>query len=146
MTTLKLKILKNGQQTHSAESSQFESLEAFEAWKYDCIDNNVWGKPERWVVDSPMSPLSEEEKATALESRSVEVMGETLVEYKFAAEYTIEIQDITAEVQAEKAAKEAKKIAKEKRKTDRKTIDWSKTMTVKQLQDVVKALVEAVEG
>jgi CRISPR/Cas system CMR-associated protein Cmr1 (group 7 of RAMP superfamily) len=62
------------------------------------------------------------------------------------AEYTVEIQDITSEVQAEKAAKEAKKLAKEKRKTDRKAIDWSKNLTTKQLQEIVKTIVEDLEN
>ena len=142
MTTLKLKILKNGKQTHGADSSQFESIEAFEVWKQQCIESNVWGKGERWLVDSVQTPLSEEDKAKAIETRTVEVMGEQVTEYKFAAEYSIDIKDITAEIRAEKQAKEAKKLAKEKRKADRKVIDWSKNLTTKQLQEIVKNLVE----
>lgn len=135
-------------------------------------DTAAWGKPERWLADTPMNPLSEEEKALAIESRKVVTVeakpGSTrqvkkeledgsvvledevipaveeqfYMEYKFAAEYAIDIEDITAQVEAEKAAKEAKRLAKEKRKADRKLIDWSKNLTTKQLQEVVKALIE----
>lgn len=142
---LKLKILKNGQQTHGADSSQFESLEAFEAWKQQCIESNVWGKPERWVQDTPMTPLGDKDKAKAKDKRKVEgPMGE-VEEYLFEAEYTIEVTDITAQIEAEKATKAAKQAAKDKRKADRKSLDLAKTMTVKQLQEIVKSLVEELE-
>ena len=140
-------IVKNklGVQTHGADSSQFESIEAFEAWKQQCIESNVWGKSERWLVDSVQTPLSEEDKAKAIETRTTEVMGQEVVEYRIPAEYTIDVQDITAEIQAEKQAKEAKKLAKEKRKDERKKVDWSKNLTTKQLQEIVKSLVEDKE-
>ena len=160
---LKLKVLKNGVQTHGAESSQFESIEAFEAWKQQCIDSNVWGKPERWLQDSPMSPLSEEEKAKSTKNRVVELSPEVPeskdedgnvipaipavlgTEYYFQAEYVVETEDITAKIEAEKLAKEEKKKAKEKRSSDLSKIDWSKTMTVKQLQEVVKSILDHME-
>lgn len=50
------------------------------------------------------------------------------------------------EIETEKSVIAERFAAKEQRKSTRKAIDWSKTMTVKQLQDVVKALVEDVEG
>jgi len=133
------------------------------------------GKPERWLQDSPMSPLSEEEKAKAIDSRkvvtveakpasviqvqkeledgSVEIVTEVIpaveeqfyMEYKFAAEYDLEVKDITAEVKAEKQAKEAKKLAKEKRKDDRKKLDWSKINSIAELKAIVKSLVEELE-
>ena len=137
-------IVKNklGVQTHGADSSQFESIEAFEAWKQQCIDSNVWGKGERWLQDTPMSPLSDDEKAKAKKKRKVEVMGEEVEEYFFEAEYQIDVQDITAEIQAEKQAKEAKKLAKEKRKDERKKLDWNKINTVAELKAIVKNLAE----
>lgn len=107
MTTLKLKILKNGQQTHGADSSQFESLEAFEAWKQQCIDSNVWGMSERWLADTPMNPLSEEEKASALDFRDIEVMGQEVTEYLMGAEYEVVIENISAQVEQERINQEA---------------------------------------
>ena len=86
-------IVKNklGVQTHGADSSQFESIEAFEAWKQQCIESNVWGMSERWAQDTPMNPLSEEDKAKAIESRTVEVMGEQVTEYLLPSEYQINL-------------------------------------------------------
>lgn len=100
-------------------------------------DQAPWGKPDRWLPDSPMSPLSDEEKAKAQESRKVivkeakpesivqvqkeledgsivtedvvmpAVEEESYMEYFFPAEYTIEITDITVEIEQEKANAEA---------------------------------------
>ena len=57
------------------------------------------GLPDRWVPDTALSPLSDEEKAKATETRVVDEG----TEYFFPAEYTIEIIDITAEIEQEKA-------------------------------------------
>lgn len=65
------------------------------------------GLPDRWLPDSPLNPLSDEEKAKATETRVVE----DVIEYFFPAEYTIEIEDITAQVETEKAQIEAIKNA-----------------------------------
>ncbi len=102
-------IVKNklGVQTHGADSSQFESIEAFEAWKQQCIDSNVWGLPERWVADTPMTPLREEDKASALDFRDVEVMGVEVTEYLLPSEYEVVIEDISAQVEQERINLEA---------------------------------------
>ena len=121
--TLKLKILKNGVQTHGATSDQFESIEAFEAWKQQCIDSNVWGLPERPELNEMGEPT-----------------GVVL-----PAEYTLEIKDISAEIEAEKQAKEAKKLAKEKRKDARKKFDWNKINSIAELKAIVKSLAEEIE-
>lgn len=62
-----------------------------------------WGLPERWLQDTPMSPLTEEQKAAALETRTVEVMGEMVTEYLLSAEYTVEVVDISEQLLEEKA-------------------------------------------
>lgn len=121
--TIKLKILKNGVQTHGATSNQFESLEAFEVWKQNCIDSNVWGLPERPELDEMGEPT-----------------GVIL-----PSEYEIVIEDITAEIEAEKKAKADKEKRKKDRKDSRKAIDWSKNLTTKQLQEIVKNLIEGIE-
>lgn len=77
------------------------------AWIAQEVANNSWGKPDRWLPDSPLNPLSDEEKAKATETRVVE----DVIEYFFPAEYTIEIEDITAQVEQEKAQIEAIKNA-----------------------------------
>lgn len=58
------------------------------------------------------------------------------------AEYEIAIEDITAEIKAEKKSKADKEKRKKDRKDSRKVIDWSKNLTTKQLQEIVKNLVE----
>lgn len=137
-----VKVIKNGQ---VVQPVKFDNDADMNAWIQMLADTAAWGKPERWLQDTPMSPLSDDEKAAALETRTVEVMGESVVEYRLPSEYTIDVKDITAEVQAEKAAKGAKKLAKEKRKADRKAIDWSKNLTTKQLQEIVRNIVEDKE-
>ena len=138
----KLSIKKNNE---VVQHCNFESDEAMQAFIQLLADQAPWGKPERWVKDTPMSPLSDEDKAKALETRTVDVMGEQVKEYKLGAEYEIDIKDITAEVKAEKQAKEAKKLAKEKRKDDRKKLDWSKINSIAELKAIVKSLVEEIE-
>lgn len=118
-------IIKNkaGVQTHGATSDQFDSLESFEAWKQNCIDSNVWGLPERPELDEMGEPT-----------------GVIL-----PSEYEVVIEDITQEIEAEKKAKADKEKRKKDRKDSRKVIDWSKNPTTKQLQEIVKTLVEEIE-
>lgn len=75
------------------------------AWIAQEVANNSWGLPDRWLQDSPLNPLSDEEKAKATDTRVVE----DVTEYFFPAEYTIEIEDITAQLEQEKANAEALK-------------------------------------
>lgn len=138
-----VKVIKNGQVVQLAK---FDNDADMNAWIQMLADTGAWGKPQRWLADTPISPLSEEEKAKAKKKRKVEVMGEEVEEYFFEADYEIDVKDITAEIEAEKQVKEAKKLAKEKRKADRKAIDWSKNLTTKQLQEIVKAQQEAIEA
>lgn len=75
------------------------------AWIAQEVANNSWGLPDRWLPDSPLNPLSDEEKAKATDTRVVD----EVTEYFFPAEYTIEIEDITAQLEQEKANAEALK-------------------------------------
>lgn len=129
----KVSIKKQGIETHGAQ------MEDPTAWIAQEVANNSWGKPDRWLPDSPLNPLSDEEKAKAQESRKVIVKEakpesivqvqkeledgsivtedvvtpaqeeESYMEYFFPAEYTIEIEDITAQLEQEKANAEALK-------------------------------------
>ena len=140
--TLKLKVLKNGIQTHGADSSQFESLAEFEAWKQQCIDSNVWGKPERWVKDSPLEPLTEEQKLQAVEVRDVDDgMGNIEKEYKFLSEYEVVIEDITLQVEAEKTALEAKQLAKQEALAALKAANIDGVGTLAALRPFIKHIV-----
>ena len=96
------------------------------AWIADCIASNAWGKPERWVLhkDEPMAESYDE--ANVLEERIVEDMpamdavmddagaivqeaipAKTHKEVKLRAEYTVEIEDITAMVELQSLSTEA---------------------------------------
>jgi len=87
----KYNVVKNGK-IISSYTSDF----ADETYRED-----NWGKPERLLIDYPLAPLSEELKAMSSEVSQVEVNGEMLNQYKIPAEYTVEIEDITAESEAQ---------------------------------------------
>jgi len=93
----RVKILnRQGVQTHGAE------FEDPTAWIAEQIALNSWGKPERWVR------AMDEDVTGALETRQTTgELGETVTEYRLAAEYTIEIQDMTAEIAAAKVKADA---------------------------------------
>lgn len=155
----KLSIKKNNE---VVQHCNFESDEAMQAFIQLLADQAPWGKPERWLQDSPMSPLSEEEKAKSTKNRVVELSPEIpesvdeegnvipaipavmAMEYKFAAEYEVVIEDITAKIEAESAAKEAKRIAKEKRFDDLSKVDLAKVNSIAELKAIVKILMEEV--
>lgn len=132
--TIKLKVLKNGIQTHGAESSQFESIEAFEAWKQDCIGKNYWGKPERWVAEDQLVSEGENIDNSIAMMSEMTSFGEIKL-YKFAAEYTVEVVDITAEVAAaKKLSDRTKKRAFGEALIDKiSTLNDSKNLSVEQV-------------
>lgn len=92
------------------QQCKFDDDQAMQDFIKLLADQAPWGKPDRWLPDSPMSPLSDEEKAKATDTKVVnDGLGNGWTEYFFPAEYTIEITDITAEVEQEKANAEALK-------------------------------------
>jgi len=79
-----------------------------QAWIADGIAGNWWGKPERWVLhkDEPMAEGYDE--ADVMEERIADdAYGVSHKEVKLKAEYTVEIEDITAKVEQEKINAEA---------------------------------------
>ncbi len=97
---MKKVIIKNKQNvvTHFAA---FSTNEEATAWVDKQKLKNSWGKPERWVAEDQL--VSEGENI----DNSLEMMSEMtsfgeIKLYKFAAEYTVEVVDITAEVAAAK--------------------------------------------
>lgn len=112
---------KNGNK-HQAE---FKTQQESQAWLAQEIDNKSFGPNERWVSGLI---LSDEEKASALESRSnIDLGGVEIVEYKLAAEYTIIEEDISAEIAAKEADEDDRKqvgqFLKHLKKADIKTVD-----------------------
>lgn len=98
----RIKAIKNGIISNQAE---FASDQDAAAWLAEMIQTNSFGKPERWIDGSR---LSDAEKAQAVETRvSAGSLGEEITEYKFAAEYSVVEEDLTAEI----AAKDARIVA-----------------------------------
>lgn len=93
----KIKIIKNGTVTHQNAAEDQSDAEK-DAWLVKQIAENSFGLPERWLQGAI---LSDADKALAVETRtSVGSLGEEIVEYKFAAEYSVVEEDLTAEIAA----------------------------------------------
>jgi hypothetical protein len=60
-------------------------------WIADCISNNFWGKPERWILEGS----EEVAPSDILETEVRDEYGELKTWVKLKAEYTIEITDVT---------------------------------------------------
>lgn len=121
---------------HSIVTNQavFSSVELANEWIAQESSAKSWGKPERWVAESQLQ----------LEGESVENSLEMIIEptsfgdiklYKFAAEYTVEIVDISAEVlAAKKISDRAKKRAFGEGLIDKiSTINDSKNLSIEQV-------------
>lgn len=123
---MKKVIIKNlaGIQTHGAE------MENPSAWIAECIDLNVWGKPERWIPHKEEGGIYDESEV--IDERLEEVIlavpfqpeipavydGGNLIadaiparpeipaviqkQVKLKAQYTIEIQDISQQLEKER--------------------------------------------
>lgn len=89
-------------------------LEDPTAWIAECVAANVWGKPERWILHKDellLTGYSAEQVAEAYDDADViaeeireavpateEAPAVTQKWVKLKAEYTVEIEDITAQV------------------------------------------------
>lgn len=128
---MKKVIIQNlaGVQTNGAE------LEDPTAWIADCVANNYWGLPERWVphkdeggsyddadvlderieIIVPALPYQPEVPAVYSGGNLIaeaipavpEVPAVTQKQVKLKAEYTVEITDISAQLQQERINKES---------------------------------------
>lgn len=98
-------IVKNlsGEVTNQAK---FESQAEADAWVVSQVALKAFGKPERWVDSEDVSKMGEDKtKATA--SQQVGGPEDERTQYKFAAEFTTEASDITAQVLQGKANADA---------------------------------------
>lgn len=89
----------------------FKSDQEIDVWLENEKRNNCFGKPDRWVREDHLS-MQSEDVSKAIGQLTEDDNGKEFQVYRFAAEYEVEIIDITAEVDAEKtikAAKESKK-------------------------------------
>lgn len=85
--------------------NNIKSDEELDSWINHCKENNVFGKPERWVrakvVVPPDSftsgytfyPDETYDESDVLEQKQMEIDGEFVFHVKLKAEYTIEITD-----------------------------------------------------
>jgi hypothetical protein len=68
------------------------------AWIAECVASNAWGKPEHWVLhkDEPMA--EDYDEADVLEEEMRDTLDGVAQKWvKLKAEYTVEIEDITAQ-------------------------------------------------
>lgn len=82
--------------------AKFNTQQEADAWINQEVSNNSWGKPDRWVREN------QEDVSQALETREVQNIEGSYLEYKLAAEYTIEQMDITAQVNQENLLQEGR--------------------------------------
>ncbi len=121
---------------------QFKTQGEVDAWVLECEAVSAWGQKERWIQDTPMKPLTEEEKAKAKANRKVKgPLGEDITEYQFEAEYVIDVKDITVEVEAEKTKKDKKDKDRKDRVKSLKNIDWAKIKNFNDALPILQALV-----
>ena len=98
----KIKILKDGQIFRTNE------LEESDSWGSKGVANNWWGLPERWVLHKDEPESVPYDGADVLEEKTEQDnSGVDVKMVKLKAEYTIEIEDITAQVEQEKVNAEA---------------------------------------
>ena len=83
-------------------SARFSTQQEADSWINSCIENNCWGKPERWVRED------QEDVSQALETREVQNIEGSYLEYKLAAEYSIEQLDITTQINQENLLQEGR--------------------------------------
>lgn len=81
----------------------FQNQEEADAFKEIALTRGEapWGKHERWIGPD-IEGQYPEDISQAIESREVQVIDKTIIEYKLPAEYVIEQVDITQELELEK--------------------------------------------
>jgi ethanolamine utilization protein EutP (predicted NTPase) len=93
--------IKNSQGIVTNQASFASQLMA-DTWLNDQMKAGVFGKNERWVHEDDLIVLGEDRtKAIASQQVTMDSSGTTKTEFKFAAEYTVEQSDISAELSAQ---------------------------------------------
>jgi hypothetical protein len=75
--------------------------------------NTCWGQPERDLVDTEASPVSQELKDKAISVTEVQIAGQAYFSYKIPAEFEVEIVDVTNELQQKKINEQAEQYLKD---------------------------------
>jgi hypothetical protein len=81
----------------------FNIIEDPSQWLSEGIANNWWGKPERWQLHKDEALAESYDESDVLEERVDDLDGVQTKWVKLKAEYTIEIEDITAQHKLEQA-------------------------------------------
>jgi hypothetical protein len=91
---IRVTVTKNSQTTNKQD---FSTQELADAWKESNIASGAFGKPERWLQADDFEDESAED---AIATTTVDVLGQEITLYKFAADYTITEEDVTSEYEA----------------------------------------------
>lgn len=83
--------------------AKFNTQQEADAWINQEVSNNSWGKPDRWVREN------QEDVSQALETREIVGLDYSYIEYRLAAEYSIEQVDATNEIAQENLIQEGRK-------------------------------------
>lgn len=83
--------------------AQFNTQQEADIWINQEINNNSWGKPDRWVK------AEDEDVSQALETRIVDNGISQYTEYRLPAEYSIAQEDITSIIEVQNKVSEGKK-------------------------------------
>ena len=91
---MKKVIIRSKDGTERAGAEMLDPTE----WITQCVDQNVWGKPERWVLEKS-DPMAQEQydDADVLETEARESESGLKTWVKLRADYTVEILDVTYE-------------------------------------------------
>lgn len=84
---MKKVIIKNNSGIELAKAEMQDPSE----WIAECIANNSWGKPERWILENS----EQVDPSDILETEARDEYGELKTYIKVKAEYTIEVLDVT---------------------------------------------------
>lgn len=135
---------KLGVVTHQA------TMEDPTEWIASQIAVGSWGRPERWVYVESLDFINEDASQVVeiVEEEHIDLDGNPYwkTKYKFPADYTIEITDITLEIEAEQAQieeiKQAQLLAGQRLQLFPSQIDEAQSLD--DLKSTIKQLVQDI--
>jgi hypothetical protein len=145
MKNFKLIVKHQGIIKHEPE---FDTLEEMQAHQALILEKNEWNFPTKevvipaWQETIPAKPEVLDAEGNVLEPAVPEYVVVHPEEIKQVPDVEFETIDNTAANESENVKKEKKHKDRGDRITEFKAIDWSKNLTQKQLQDIVKQLVK----
>lgn len=119
-----------------------KTLEEANAAKAAAEFSGVYGKPDRWLTTFQI--LAAGLPPSEITRMVLDLLGEEHIEYFYPAEYTIEIEDITAQVEAEEKAKKDKADARLLRIQQLKSMNVDSLTTIAQIKPLLKILLAEI--